>query len=122
MSTASTSAGAAPPIEDDGEDDVEIDIEEMGSGGPSVQAIRRAAIIHFANFLAMTKVPRGTTIDNVEPTEPMLKQFATCLAEKSRTKRGALISCGSALNYLSQVKEELKRRTPILEMWRTAEG
>jgi hypothetical protein len=66
----------------------------------------------------------GFTISNIVPSESLLKRFATFLMEaaRSRSRNGKLISLGSALNYLSQVKRDLMERTKDAPMWKDAEN
>jgi hypothetical protein len=109
--------------EDVGDDDEEIEFREMGTGGASVEGIMRAAIAHLTNFLVKLGHHAADSYSKIVPTESLVKRFATYLAETATAKFSTkLISCGSALNYLSQVKKMWCKRAPDLEMWKTAEN
>jgi hypothetical protein len=126
MNSGSSSASAgAPSIEDEGDADEEFQYQEAGLPGPSIDAIKRAATGYFHNFLEKEGkfAPGVTTVLTIVPSESLLKRFATYLAVDAYSKTTKkLISCGSALNYLSQVKETLRNQSREESMWRNADN
>jgi hypothetical protein len=102
------------------DEEVEFAYRPMGSGGPSIESIQRSALDHFAVFKTKSNLS-GADIKTLA-SQRVLASFATFLAEGATKADGKFISCGSALNYLSQVKVFLLAKSKSFELWKDAEN